>query len=265
MNIIKKCKRGLMCYSTSDTIIGKSLYTYGEYSEGQTIVFSDFIKESDVAVDAGANCGYFTLIFSRIVGNNGKVFAYEPQKRMFYRLCATVSINNLDNVECYQNVLSDKNEIFTVPDTVEKKDFNYSGINLKNYSNIKDGIKVSSIRIDDCSFAKLNFLKISVESMEINVLNGAIETINKCRPIVYLRADKKEQEKECREFFSNKNYICCCLTSGLFNENNFYNTKENILKNDQNQSFIVKNLLCVPSEKKEMIPELLMAQIKHTI
>lgn len=262
MNILKKCKRGLFCYNTNDIIVGKSLYHYGEYSEGQTIVFHDFIKEGDTVLDIGANCGYFTTIFSSLVGQDGKVYAFEPQKMMFYKLCTNVSINNISNVECIREIISDTEEEFYLPDLKEDSEFNYSGINFWSYKNKKEGKIIKSKKLDDYEFEKINFLKISVESMEINVLEGASKSILKSRPIVYLRADIKDNENICRQFFANKNYICCCLTSMLYNDNNYYSNNNNFLVNDKKQTFIVKNLLCVPKEKKEIIPESLLSQLK---
>ena len=265
MNIVKKSRRGLICYNVNDSIVGKSLYNYGEYSEGQTIVFFDFVKEKDRVVDIGANCGYFTIIFSRIVGGNGLVFAFEAQKRMFNRLCANITINNLENVECHQVVLANKKDNYYLPNIIEENEFNYSGINLAVLKEKKEGCPVQSKALDDYKLEKITFIKIAVEGMEKLVLEGAEKTITDSRPIVYLRTDKKENEIECRNFFADKNYILCCLTSTLYSENNYYSNNKNVLINDKNQTFIVKNLLCVPEEKRNLIPDVLMSQIKNVI
>ena len=40
--------------------------------------FQKYIKQGDNVIDIGANIGRYTLIFAKIVGNKGKIFAFEP-------------------------------------------------------------------------------------------------------------------------------------------------------------------------------------------
>lgn len=46
-------------------------------------------------VDVGANVGCLSLPFARCVGPQGVVLALEPQRRVFYNLCANLLINEL--------------------------------------------------------------------------------------------------------------------------------------------------------------------------
>lgn len=52
-------------------------------------------------VDVGANNGSFAVDFSHLVGDHGRVFSFEPQRIIYYQLCANVFLNGLDNVYCY--------------------------------------------------------------------------------------------------------------------------------------------------------------------
>lgn len=65
-------------------------------------VLSEFIlrhvQEGDVCVDAGANIGYFTLLFAKRVGPSGKVIAIEAAPDTARRLRANVELNGVDRI-----------------------------------------------------------------------------------------------------------------------------------------------------------------------
>ncbi|WP_428389884.1 FkbM family methyltransferase [Mucisphaera sp.] len=58
----------------------------------------DYLSEGDTVLDVGANIGAFTIVASRLVGDTGKVFSYEPDPVIFKRLLRNLEINNINNV-----------------------------------------------------------------------------------------------------------------------------------------------------------------------
>ena len=68
------------------------------------------VKEGNNVIDIGANIGYFTLLFAKLVGPNGKVFAFEPDPTNFSILKKNIEENNYDNVILSQKAISDKTE-----------------------------------------------------------------------------------------------------------------------------------------------------------
>ena len=52
-------------------------------------------------IDIGGNNGNFAIDFAHMVGDNGKVHSFEPQRLIYYQLCGNVFINGLDNVYCH--------------------------------------------------------------------------------------------------------------------------------------------------------------------
>ena len=70
----------------------------GIYEEFETELVSKEISKNDVVVDIGANIGYYTLIFAKLVGENGKVFAFEPDPSNFALLKKNVELNGFRNV-----------------------------------------------------------------------------------------------------------------------------------------------------------------------
>ena len=78
------------------------------YEEFETKLVKDIIKEGNVVVDIGANIGYFTLIFSRLVGRKGEVFAFEPEPNNFNLLKKNIEINDYKNVNLINKAVSNK-------------------------------------------------------------------------------------------------------------------------------------------------------------
>ncbi len=67
-----------------------------------------FVCPGDFVIDVGANIGWFTLLMSRMVGENGLVLAFEPDPRNFEVLSENVALNAIQNVQAVEVALSDK-------------------------------------------------------------------------------------------------------------------------------------------------------------
>jgi len=81
----------------------------GVWEESSTKIFKNSINEGDIVVDVGASIGYFTLLAAKLVGNKGKVFAFEPGPENFKILKKNVEVNKYDNVILEQKSVSDIN------------------------------------------------------------------------------------------------------------------------------------------------------------
>jgi len=77
----------------------------------------DFLKKNCIEtygkdiVDVGANNGNFAVEFSHLVGDEGKVHSFEPQRIIYYQLCGNVFMNGLDNVYCHNVAIGDRDGI----------------------------------------------------------------------------------------------------------------------------------------------------------
>ena len=67
-----------MYVDLEDTGVVPYLIKDGIYEKYTTEYFKKIVKSGQVVVDVGAMIGYYTLIAAEIVGENGKVFAFEP-------------------------------------------------------------------------------------------------------------------------------------------------------------------------------------------
>lgn len=144
----------------------------GVYEPITTKLILDIIKPGDVVVDAGANVGYYTLLFSRLVGNSGKVYAFEPDPINFSRLLKNIELNGCKNIVAERKALSDINGVVKL----FLHELNPGGHTITDaYENLKF-INVDCITLQDYfkdKKCKLSFIKADVEGAEDRVLRGS--------------------------------------------------------------------------------------------
>jgi FkbM family methyltransferase len=80
-----------------DETIGPHLAFDGCWEPWVTTSVCNFVKRGMVCINVGANVGYYTLIMASQVGNEGKVYAFEPNPRMFKLCKSNLRINGLEN------------------------------------------------------------------------------------------------------------------------------------------------------------------------
>ena len=249
-NKLIKAKNGYILYNRFDKYIGRSIEEYGEFSEFEAEIFRQVVKEKDTVIEVGANIGTHTLIFSNLVGNKGKVIAFEPQRIVFQTLCANVSLNSKTNVYAFQNAVSNQNGYLHIPFIDYGKTDNFGGISLEN---INDGEKVEKVKLDNFlteyfDLDSIKLIKIDVEGMEKDVLEGAKETIKKFSPILYLENDRQDRSKELMEYIDSLGYKMFWHLPPLYNPKNFFKNQNNIFSN-----LVSVNLLCLPKNSKVSI------------
>ncbi len=118
------------------------------------------IKEGDCAIDMGLYLGYHTVSLSKLVGNSGKVVAFEPQRITFQQLNCNIFLNKLDNVYTYNAAVGEENsEIYIEQVDYYKVAEGYCGTNIGNISisNNRIGDKVSKIALELLNLPKCNF------------------------------------------------------------------------------------------------------------
>lgn len=236
---VKKTRYGYMVYNKYDRYIGRSLDLYGEFSYFEAELFSQIVKPNMHVLDVGANIGAFSLLFSKLVGVNGRVYSFEPQRATFQMLCGNLAINSIENVFAYQNCVGSSNEPLYMPNVSQYVENNFGGISASTEK--KEGfLSVDSLQIDQLELQACHFIKVDVEGMELEVLMGALNTINKYKPIMYIENDRKEKSEALITKLKKLGYRLYPHNPSLFNPNNFFNQSRNIFGN-----IVSKNLVCI--------------------
>jgi FkbM family methyltransferase len=94
-------------HESRDLIISPTLKNSGLWEPVATSLAMACVKPGHRVLDIGANLGYFTLLYSRLVGKTGRVYAFEPEPENFRLLQANVDLNHAANVELSQLALAD--------------------------------------------------------------------------------------------------------------------------------------------------------------
>lgn len=157
--------------------ISTELLYKGIHEPKSTEVFKRYIQEGNCVVDIGANVGYFTLLSALLIGEMGRVFAFEPDPMNMIELQNNVDLNGFKNVRPSLIALSDYNgrsKFFLS----SKESARHSLIETKEH----DGSTMVEVaKLDDTIPTNLpvHFLKTDTEGNELAVLKGAKETINR--------------------------------------------------------------------------------------
>ena len=187
-NILKETVDGTILYNPNDTYVGKSIETYGRYQLEELKVFDKFVQSGDTVLDIGANIGTHTLWFANKVGPKGSVIAFEPQRLIFQTLCANMALNSIKHVDCKQLGVGYSKRLVTVPVLDPLKKNNFGGLSIDGHT---EGEPVAICRVDDIGLSRCDFIKMDVEGMEPEALQGAMNTIVKCRPVLYVELDRE--------------------------------------------------------------------------
>ena len=148
-------------------LLSKFLYGTGyELRVYQAIQKS--VNQNDTVWDIGANIGLYTSIFSDLVGENGKVYAFEPHPKTFNELKSlserrNISIINMGLSNKKGEALFSEKENNTINSIV---DSSYSGKTISITTDTADNIIDSKVAVVP------NFIKIDVEGFELFVLLG---------------------------------------------------------------------------------------------
>jgi FkbM family methyltransferase len=86
-----------MIVDTTD-MMGRVLATSGIWEPHVTVAFKRLLGRGDVCVDVGAHTGYYTLLASKLVGPEGRVYALEPSEWAYGALRANLALNGVSNV-----------------------------------------------------------------------------------------------------------------------------------------------------------------------
>lgn len=184
------------------------LYSAYKYS-GNSIYKSIKNRKFTTSIDIGANIGLITMIMSKV---SGKVISFEPESENYRALEENVKLNQIRNVNQYQLALSDKDEETYF--YINNKNEGGHTINKEQVGRFRDSFqekrKIFVVKLDSFlkkkEFGKIDLIKIDVEGAELDVLNGAKETIMKDKPLIIFEAlDEKELTKS-RQFLKRLGY-----------------------------------------------------------
>jgi FkbM family methyltransferase len=171
-------------------VVSLNLYRYGYFEEGLTRMVLEYLKPGMVFFDIGSHFGYYTLLASYIVGDNGQVHAFEPTKSTFDIL--RLNTQRKTNVILNNLAVSSKRGKVLINDYGVRYSAWNSVYNARLPKYIISNLKAKQCEVEAASIdeyvqeynVKPDFIKIDAESHEYAILLGMQQTIEKFHPII---------------------------------------------------------------------------------
>jgi len=159
------------------------------------------IASSDVnIIDIGANIGYYSILASRLIGSEKRVFSFEPQVSMVSKLRRNIELNALRNVKVFPFALSDAPGTVTFhvpPEGTEA----LGSMHANGRFEVVKTVEVETQRLDDVMSnlgnPKIGLIKMDAEGAELPILRGATQLLSSPdKPVLIFEAN----EKNCKPF-----------------------------------------------------------------
>jgi FkbM family methyltransferase len=174
-------------------------------AERELSYLDKIIPDDAVTVDVGANCGLYTRRLARL---SRQVHAFEPSQQMARLLRRT----SARNVRIHEIALSDHDgdaELF-IPQGEDGLVHGLASLEARVGSSARSiSAHVPIARLDAVIHQDVAFVKVDVEGHELNVLNGAVELLERCQPVFLVEAEDRHRAEATRsvfEFFREKAY-----------------------------------------------------------
>ena len=152
------------------------------YEPEETAFLKATIKKGQHVIDIGANIGYYTTLLASLVGEHGKVYAFEPDTENFELLNRNIAANGFKNVVVENLAVSETSRDILLFYSGDKGDQR-----IYDSSDGRQSMKIKATSIDDY-FANINhsidFIKMDIQGAEGLALQGMEKTIRKNKGII---------------------------------------------------------------------------------
>ena len=161
------------------------------------------VNKGDVVMDLGAHIGSFSVLASKMVGNTGKVFAFEPDKYSYELLSYNKNINKCSNMK-----------LFNVAAWKESKSISFHSSDIDTWSSsvyrsdLENEYKVKAWTLPQMiksTGKNIDLLKIDIEGVEFDIFENITKSdLNKVNKIVLEFHNFIENKPNKHKFIVNR-------------------------------------------------------------
>ena len=174
--------------------------------EKELTIIDRFSDKSKNAVDIGVYRGVYSLKLSQ---NFNQIHAFEPNPLLFPYLKNNLK-KIIKNINLYNLALSDKSgetelklpvrsESIFKDNIEELYQLGAASIHPENEFKNFEKVHVKVEKLDNILIKNIGFIKIDVEGHELEVIEGAKETIVKDKPILLIEIEKRHSKRPVEE------------------------------------------------------------------
>lgn len=162
-----------------------NLSVHGVYEPFETSLVKQHIKKGDTVLDIGANIGYYTLIFASLVGDEGKVVAFEPEPELFQLLTRNIDLNQYRNVIPVQKAVAEGEGVTKLfIDT-------FSSVDHRMYDSEdgRESVEIEMVSLDrflQAADRNVDFIKMDIQGAEGSALKGMDALIRQNRRLMMI-------------------------------------------------------------------------------
>jgi FkbM family methyltransferase len=155
-----------------------------QYERDVVALIERLTKPGGTVLDIGANIGAHTLRFSKLVGPDGHVYAFEPMDYAYTKLIRNLSLNASANTRPARLALSDRNQA--------NQEVRYRSSWASSGERTEEASTVDFRRLDDwCNdhqVTRVDLIKLDVDGHEMQALTGGLRTLERSRPPLLMEA-----------------------------------------------------------------------------
>lgn len=196
-------------YGFNDQVYGVAaqILESGAYDPGEVQTIKDLLPllrkyrgNGVVALDCGANIGVHALEWAGLMKGWGQVVAIEAQERIYYALAGNIALHNCFNARAIWAAVSDQDASIDIPEPNYCTPSSFGSFELKERlgnENIGQAInydkptsRVRTMTIDNAGLSRVDLIKMDIEGMELEALSGAVNTIKRDKPLLYVETVK---------------------------------------------------------------------------
>jgi FkbM family methyltransferase len=158
----------------------------GVFEPGTTKLIEQIVRPGMVVIDLGAHVGYYTLLAARLVGQQGKVFAFEPDPGNYALLLENIALNGFGSVQALRQAVADRSgstSFFLSPWGSDRNSLYQDNSGLE-----AQRVDVEVITLDDFLVQAGNpivdLVKMDIEGSELAALEGMKKTLKRTRRLI---------------------------------------------------------------------------------
>lgn len=193
----------------------------GVWEQEETSFLRKIVRPGQVVVDGGANYGYYTILFSHLVGLRGEVHSFEPLNEAYRLLRQHVLLNNAGaNVLLNRYGLGEKKKRTNI---YVMKGWGWGSATVRPTGDILMGtcqMVTLDWYIKQRKINRVDFIKLDIEGSELSALKGSIQTLQNFLPGLMIEITKDSYRdfgytlNDLYDFLSGLRYSMYCLRRG---------------------------------------------------
>jgi len=166
----------------------------------------NYFGDGVIALDCGANIGVHTIEWAKRMSGWGQVIAIEAQERVYYALAGNIAINNCFNARALHAAVAARSGTMKIPTPDYLSPASFGSLELRqregvefigqsiDYSEAR-AATIPAVALDSLALPRIDLIKIDVEGMELDAIEGAAASVARFHPILIVESIKSDKAK----------------------------------------------------------------------